>query len=475
MLSGSQALGSIEQGLRDAKHDLEMTNEQLSKASAAKADLQRQEGAAYRELAGLRLDVLARDALIQELEASERQALSLLDDHQATLAALDKDLATRAKASEDIQQGRMGLVERMESLAEQIDEAEAKTQSRLEQDPAFAAQLEAARAAGAVVKRAERKAEQAQEDRTEKGKPYEAGALFMYLWKRGYGMARYRAFPLTRWLDGKVARLCGYAAARPNYAMLLELPERLGEHVDEVHARAQQEAERLEGLEREALAADGVADLAASFADQEATLEALDAKIAKQENERAELQRQRSQLMGGESESLQKALDVLSVAYRHDGIRALYHDAKATSMPDDDIVVERLEGIAERKRDLERDTTHLNTMQLSQDKRVSELSGILNEFRRQRFDSGNSVFSDPGLISLVLNQFMKGGLSSNGFWDTLRKQQRFDRRRADPGFGSGGLWRRAGRSRGGGPLGPIGGGFGSRRSGGGGFWTGGSF
>ncbi len=474
-LSGLQALGPIEEGLHEARRDLEATNEHLAKASSAKADLQRQEGTAYRELAGLRLDALARDSLIEELDASEHQAMSLLDDDRATLATLDKDLAASDEASESLRQERAALVERMGPLAERIDEAEAKTQSRLAQDPNFTAQLEIAKKAEAVVKRAERKAERAQEDRVEKGQAYEASVLFMYLWNRDYGTSRYRAFPPTRWLDGKVAKLCGYAAARPNYAMLLKLPEKLGEHLEEVRAQAQAEAERLESLEHEALKADGVIKLAASFAEQEAELEKFDDKISEQEEKHTALQRQRSKLMGGESETFRKALDILSVAYRQDSIRTLFLDAKATSMPDDDLVVERLETITERKRELEREIDHLRKMQLAQQKRVSEFDAIVKEFRQHRFDQSNSVFADPDLVTMMLAQFIKGALSSQGLWDALRKQQRFDRRRADPGFGSGGLWRRTGKRKGAGPLGPIGGGLGRRRSGRGGFRTGGSF
>ena len=165
--------------------------------------------------------------------------------------------------------------------------------------------------------------------------------------------------------------------------------------------------------------------------------------------------------MSGEGESFKQAIDVLSTAYRQDTIRALYHDAKATSMPDDDIVVESLKDIAARKGELERDTTELKSVRKSQDRRIGELGTIMNKFRNQRFNSGDSIFSDPNLIAMVLSQFMKGMLSSNGLWDTLRRQQRFNRRRADPGFGSGGL-RRRGRRSSGGAFGPIGGGFGKQ-------------
>jgi len=480
MLPGSQAMGSIEQSLSEAKRDLEATNTQLATMSSAKADLQREEGVAYRELAKLRLDVLARDAMVGDLDASERQARTLLDSHQAAIEALEKEIAEREKAGESVQRERAMLVERHEKLGEQIDAAEAKTQARLATIPEFAAQLALATEAEAVVKRAERKAERARADRVEKGKPFEADALFMYLWQRQYDTAGYRAMPLFRWLDGKVAGLCRYAAARPIYSMLVSLPERLGEHVAEVQGRADVEAERLKVLEREAMAADGVADLAATFDEQDTALAALNADLAKHESAVIELQRRRSELMGGGSENFQKALDILSVAYQRESIRALYQDARATSMPDDDNIVERLEDIAERKHDLKRDSGHLAATQLAQVKRVTELEKIRTDFRQHRFDSGNSTFSDPSLIALVLGQFMKGVLSSGGVWDALRRQQRFEPGRADPGFGSGGLWGSTRKGRGGSPLGPIGGGFGGRSSGGGGvgggrFKTGGTF
>jgi chromosome segregation ATPase len=131
MLPGSQALRSIEQSLSEAKRDLEATNGQIAKVSSTKAELQHEESAAYRELAGLRLDVLARDTVVQDLDASERKARSLLEDHQAALAALEAEIASGVKSGESLQRQRAELVERLETLGGQIDEAEAKTQSRL--------------------------------------------------------------------------------------------------------------------------------------------------------------------------------------------------------------------------------------------------------------------------------------------------------------------------------------------------------
>jgi hypothetical protein len=80
--------------------------------------------------------------------------------------------------------------------------------------------------------RAEEKAAQAEADREEKRRPYEADPLFMYLWRQRYGTREYKASNLVRFFDRKVAHLIGFEAARINYAMLMELPDRLREHAD---------------------------------------------------------------------------------------------------------------------------------------------------------------------------------------------------------------------------------------------------
>jgi hypothetical protein len=86
------------------------------------------------------------------------------------------------------------------------------------------------------VARAEAKAVQAEADREEKRRPYEADPLFMYLWRRRYGTREYRASNLVRYFDRKVAHLIGFETARINYAMLMELPDRLREHADRLKA-----------------------------------------------------------------------------------------------------------------------------------------------------------------------------------------------------------------------------------------------
>jgi hypothetical protein len=90
--------------------------------------------------------------------------------------------------------------------------------------------------AASQIVQAEAKAIQAEADREEKRRPYEADPLFMYLWRRRYGTRDYKASNFVRYFDRKVAHLIGFETARINYTMLMELPDRMREHADRLKA-----------------------------------------------------------------------------------------------------------------------------------------------------------------------------------------------------------------------------------------------
>ena len=101
------------------------------------------------------------------------------------------------------------------------------------------------------------KTDQAETDRARKGEPYEKDPLFMYLWRRQYGAKTYKANVVIAWLDEWVADLVDYHQARANYAVLLEIPERLNEHVvrlEEQLKTRQAESDALEAAKIKELA-----------------------------------------------------------------------------------------------------------------------------------------------------------------------------------------------------------------------------
>jgi hypothetical protein len=134
----------------------------------------------------------------------------------------------KIEALADLARSRLEPPDR-ERVVDALEAAAADARRSLERQPA---------ASDDVIRNAEEKAARAEADRDEKRRPYESDPLFMYLWRRGFGTRDYEAGNLVRHFDRKVAHLIGYEAARVNYAMLLELPERLREHAERLKQEA---------------------------------------------------------------------------------------------------------------------------------------------------------------------------------------------------------------------------------------------
>jgi hypothetical protein len=312
----------------------------------------------------------------------------------------------------------------------------------------------------------------------EKGKEFEADSLFLYLWNRGYGTSSYSANPLTRFLDGWVARLCRYHTSRPNYTMLLEIPKRLREHADAVRANADRELAALRELEEQAAAADGVPRLREGLEKEEGRAKEIDAAIEQEESRYSELVKQRSVFAGGEDEYSRQCMEVLVDQFRREPLAQLRREAEWSTAAEDNIVVGKLADLEQSKARIESQLQEHKQLHLRHLKRLEELEGIRWDFKNQRYDDAHSTFSNGALIGAMLNEFLRGMTTSGQLWSTIEQQHRRRRIEADPDFGSDGF----GRPSGGiwhlpipAPNGGGGRGGGAPSSGGGGFRTGGGF
>ena len=150
-----------------------------------------------------------RLAAIPRVIEAQRQAI-VQEAAEADVKARAEQLAAAGKAA--LQEGKPAAAER--------------TISELQDDRAHQEQLQKWHAADAVAKQAEAKTAHAEQDRVEKGRPYEAEPLFMYLWKRGYGTAAYAANPLVlvledlHWSDVSTVNGLTYLAQRRDTARL---------------------------------------------------------------------------------------------------------------------------------------------------------------------------------------------------------------------------------------------------------------
>ena len=469
MISGRHALGVIDDSLNQERASIETADTRIAEISRQLLALQQARVEDIRELARLRVDMMASGNTLSGIDAVERQVAAVLKARQTAEAELDARIPALQDERNGLEAGRETQRQAVEEAADALDLAEAATQARLDADADYQAQEQRTREADRIARHAEDKALHSEQEKNEKGQSYRDDALFLYLWDRHYGTPQYRAWPVTRWLDTKVARLVDFEDARANYARLQEIPVRLREHAEQKKRDAEAAFEVLRGLDEQAREQDGVVALEASREQQQAGLDEIDARIEEAAERYGELLARKEDFAVGEDEHYRKAVGYVASELRRDDTRELRRDAMATPFPDDDLVVNRL---FEREHQVQQLETSLNELKRAlrqQHEKLQELESLRADFRHRRYDQSGYSFSDGTLIAAMLGNFLNGMLDRDSLWRVLEQQQRYRPRRTNPTFGSGGfgrgtVWggRRGGFGRGGG-------------GGGGGFRTGGGF
>jgi hypothetical protein len=481
MISGRQALATIEQVIARARDEEGRLQRALQAAVDDAARLRKERMEAFRELARLKLDPATGKDALGEIDAAERRALNLLTERKAALERLTERRRAVETAERDAEAERHARAAELEDALEALH----ALRTRVEADTRVSGEWAAARVkveeASAIAARAEEKAAQAEADREEKRKPYEADPLFMYLWRRKFGGAEYRASPLVRYFDRKVAKLIGYDKARANYALLNEIPVRLREHATRVREEVEAEGRRLQVLERAALVQAGIEPLEAKLGEAKGALDEAERNLAGAKADLAEFDRvYDGSVLHGDA-AYREAVEFLANAQAQQDLTRLYREAVRTPSPLDEGLVRRIESIETALGEAEKKIGSIERQARDYAQRRAVVERERDEFRRRGYDHPAGTFGNENVLSSVLGGILGGLLQGAVLRDVL--QGGYHRRPGpwDSDFGGSsfpfprdGGWSGPGE---GGWSGPGGDGFGTGGSigGGDGFRTGGSF
>lgn len=437
MISGRRALGDIKRALKEERARLKDIDRRIDEASERALAVDAARADQLAELARVRVgepkDTGAREHL------GDARVAALLEARRATRAELEAKLDDLENRLSELDGQRDGLVDALETAMAELDVAEAATQARLERDDDYRAQRERAHAAERIARHAADKAVQSEAERSQKGRAYENDVIFMYLWRRGYGMRGYRAWPLTRRLDRKVARLISFDINRANYARLIELPVRLREHADAMAELADAELAELRRLDEVARAQDGVDGLERNRDAADEALASHDAAMGEAVRAREETFASLERMNRGEDEAYGQMVAFLAAELGREELQSLRREALATPFPEDDVIVARMLDLEADRGRLEGTVADLKQAAEGSRARVRELETLMRDFTARRYDAPGSGFPDDDMFKTILGQFLRGAVASHVLWRVLDAQRQPPARRSNPTFGSGGF------------------------------------
>ena len=472
MISGQQALIEIEQAAAAIRAQESECAQMLASANSDLGRLRSARVALARQLAGVRLDAMQSEKIAGELASVERQALQLIADNRAAVENLSARIGAAQTARAAAEAQRRAKAVELTRILGQLEELQAGVEAKVRSSTEWIAQRERVDRAMQIFEAADAKADRAEADRAAKGKPYEDDRLFMYLWTRGFGASQYRASFLVRFFDEKVARLIGFYGARPNYAMLKEIPLRLRAHAERCRAELDAERKKQTDIEQAGLAAAGAGPLEQQLDAAKAALGEADGKLKAADATLQRLDAEHDKALKADAQSTYaQAIEILSAADSRDTISGLYHKAAMTRSGEDDALVRQIEANDKNIAASERQRAGLvaKAQQLAQ--RRSEIEAERARFYRRGYDNPMGQFNNENAIADVLGGILKGAVQGAVLGQVLQGGYGERQRRADSGFGgpSGFNFPGGGGGFGGGWIGGGGGG------GGDGFRTGGSF
>ncbi|KKB77015.1 hypothetical protein VW29_18790 [Devosia limi DSM 17137] len=472
--------------MRDIRREEDEISKRLARSGERVGKIRESEAELFRQLAQLRLDPAVQQELDGRISQAEAKARDMLKTHAAELGKAEKSLGAIDAQLSKLTGERASALDELAKRQDELKALATRMQPSIARDPAYAAKRAAAAELDEIAAQSMAKTEQAEADREEKGKPYRDDPLFMYLWESSYGTRDYRANNLIRYCDGLVANLIGFAKARPNYAMLNELPLRLREHAERQIANARQAEAEADALETAALDAAGGKPIRDALDAMEKRIAAIDVEIVAFEDKRDEAAKVLATLSQGGDPAFEQALAALAAGLGREDIQTLLAEARLTRTGQDDTIVAQIDDVRARIKDEESEVREQQERLKTLAARRRELEDIQWEFKKQRYDDPRSTFREERLTGDLLNDFLRGGITAAAYWEQWRRSQNWNTgtapgdnrsRSANPWPDNGGFnWPDnsfgGGKSKGGG--GGFGGGWGApsgggSSSGGGGF------
>jgi hypothetical protein len=424
-LDGPQVLTALDEALRDIRREEDAILRKLGRGLERQAKAREAEGELLRQLAHGRLAPELEARLGDEVVRAGAAARLAQKERAAAMAAMAAGLKVIELRVAEQLAARATMLAEVAGRQADLRALSPRIAAAVAHNPAYEAQRQAVQQLKDVAKAASAKARQADLDREQKGRPFRGDPLFSYLLQRQFGSPAYRARGLIAWLDGRVAALVGYTAARAQYAVLNELPAQLHAHAGRQAARAAMAEEELDDLERAAIDAAGGSTLRATLGEAQAAIVAIDGELLALQDERDQAVAALRRLTAPGEAEFETALRALS--------RALA-TAPGGSADEAGVQLNELrQRIAEEQADGHEQQARLETLAV----RRRDLEDIEFEFKARRFDDPRSVLRDADLVGPRLDQVLTGAVAAESYWSMLQRAQSWSAGTSEWGGGVG--------------------------------------
>ena len=142
MQSGRQTLASLDAGLQDIHNSVQAIEQRVKESSGDLLELRRKQSERFKRMAEIRLDNVISGELSQGLDTADQRARELIKQRGQKMGAVKRKIKSVRSRQVALNEERVVAGRDSARAVESLDKAEAATQEKLQQDPAYLAQLD---------------------------------------------------------------------------------------------------------------------------------------------------------------------------------------------------------------------------------------------------------------------------------------------------------------------------------------------
>lgn len=413
-----RAVGRVRRQLDEHVVNLTALDQQVS-------DLVARRGGALLDLARHYLPDMTRETV-------ERTFAEVRDDLREILARKQRrerelqDQLAAAERSADEQEAELGRVtELLNAKVAEREKLEALVAERLHGSDEFKRLSEQAIAAETELERNEERVAESKTEAAKKLPSYERSRLFKYLYDAGYGTSRYQGKGLTRRIDGWVARMIDYPAARRGYDFLRVTPELMEKEVSRRRDEFNELMSQVELIEDRVSDEVGLTDVMRAGQELGAQRDRAVSTVAKAQDEALGLQKSLAALAGSQNEFYAQGLARMQNFLGNLPPGRLESQSRSTPEREDDAIVAEVSFLQGQLNDADQRSALLARDRAAWDERLGGLQSVLQRFRKAEFDSRRSQFVRELDADELTERFIAGQLGAAEMWSRLEGAQHF--------------------------------------------------
>lgn len=331
---------------------------------------------------------------------------------------------------------RTATAEQRANLAQGLERDHAVIKNRFEADPRIVDLRRRIADLTHAMSEADDKKERAAAELAEKRGAYESDELFCYLRRRGYGTSTYSAwFPLTRLLEGALARATNFFEERNNYDLLVAVPGWVDERIAALTPGLEQANKDFAEIESEFFGE--LSDQKMALAAKDEELHELDRSIDGENNAIAVANKFLSDAALAEDSELKRIVADFSAILSKKGFHDLKRLAAQTKDPEDDQIVAQLQDLMDELAALTQSVEAEKTELFVLERKVKSFEQVENHLRTNGWNGRDHTFN--GVDSETLSNQLSTDAFSVAVVLAMLKNAHEEPRRHDYGssFGNG--------------------------------------